>query len=126
MGKSNRIKSEKAAQPAKTVSTKTNKKKDNSTLYSLIVAAIAVFVVVMVVVTTITSSGLLMRASKAIYSDNYKINGNMLKYMFVTKYEQFMNDYSGYMTYLSLDTTKPLKDQKFGENNDAALLGEFV
>ena len=125
MGKSNRIKSEKAAQPAKTVSTKTNKKKESSTLYSLLVAAIAVFVVVMVVVTTITSSGLLMRASKAIYSDNYKINGNMLKYMFVTKYEQFMNDYSGYMTYLSLDTTKPLKDQKFGENDDAALLGEF-
>ena len=119
MGKSNRIRSE------KTVSTRNNKKKDNSKVYSIWVALIAVFVLVMVILTTINSSGIIMRYSKAVTSDNYTVSGSMLDYMLKSKYEDFLNNYSSYLSYFSLDTSKSLKSQKYGTSNEVSLLGQF-
>ena len=125
MGKSNRIKSAKAAQPVKTVSSRNNKKKDNSKVYGIWVALIAVFVLVMVIFTTITSSGIIMRHSKAISSENYTMSGSVLTYMLRSKYEDFLNNYSSYLSYFSLDTSKSLKAQEYGEGNEKSILGEF-
>ena len=125
MGKSNRIRSEKAAQSAKAVSSRNNQKKNNSKAYGIWVALIAVFVLVMVILTTINSSGIIMRYSKAVVSDNYAISGNMLDYMLKSKYEDFLNNYSSYLSYFSLDTSKSLKAQTYGEGNEKSLLGDF-
>lgn len=80
--------------------------------------------------TFIASSGVTMRWSTAASIDNYKVDGNMMSYFFQTTYMNFMNNYSSWMSYLSLDQTKSLKDQKFNPEGsyDSAFLqaGEGV
>lgn len=132
MGKSNRIKSEKAERAAKVslVNTKKKKKGAPSWLYTLIISIVAVFVLVTIVVSTITSSGMLLRMQKAVYSENFTVNGQMLTYMFKAQYEQFQQENQSNLTYFSLDTKKSLKDQKFGDTTagygyETMFLGAF-
>ena len=134
MGKSNRIRSEKAQKTIDTSSLRTtgknNKKSTPSWLYSLLISIVALFVVVMIVVTAVSSSGIVMRSRKAIYSDDYTINGSILQYMFMGEYQQFLTDNESYLNYFSLDTSKSLKSQKYGDTSagtgyETSFLGAF-
>ena len=131
MGKSNRIKSEKAERDARVSLVNTKKKKSTpSWLYTLLISIVAVFVLVTIVVSTVASSGILLRMQKAIYSENYTINGQMLTYMFNAQYEQFKQDNQSNLTYFSLDTSKSLKKQTFGDKDkgygyETMFLGDF-
>jgi hypothetical protein len=67
MGKSNRIKSERAERAAKVSLANTKKKKSTPTwLYTLLVSIVAVFVLVTIVLSTVASSGIILRMQKAI------------------------------------------------------------
>ena len=131
MGKSNRIKSEKAERASRVSLVNTKKKKGvPSWLYTLLISIVAVFVLVTIVVSTISSSGMLLRMQKAIYSENFTVNAQMLTYMFKAQYEQFKEDNQNNMTYFSLDTTKSLKSQKYGDTTtgygyETMFLGSF-
>ena len=131
MGKSNRIKSEKAERAAKVSLVNTKKKKGTpSWLYSLLVGIVAVFVLVTIVLSVVASSGIVLRMQKAIYSENYTINGQMLTYMFNAQYQQFQQDNQSYLQYFSLDTSKSLKKQMYGDTEvgygyETMFLGAF-
>ena len=97
-------------------------------LLTTLVIIVVVAVLATCVGTFVASSGITMRWSTAASIDNYKVNGNMMSYFFQTTYMDFMNNYSSYMSYLSLDQTKSLKDQKFNGDPtkyDATFLGAF-
>ena len=132
MGKSNRIKNERAERAARVSLATTKKKKSTpSWLYSLLVGIVALFVLVTIIVSTVASSGIIFRLQKAIYSENFTVNGQMLTYMFNTQYQQFQQDNKSYLQYYSLDTTKSLKKQTFGDTNagygyETMFLGSFT
>ena len=111
---------------------KKNKKSRGSSgipnwLLSTLVILVVVAVLATCLGTVIASSGVAMRLSTAVSVDNYKIDGNMMSYFFQTTYMNFANNYSSYMSYLSLDQYSSLKDQQFNPEGsyDAAFLGEF-
>lgn len=125
MGKSNRVRTERAAFAASNVSTKKTNKNKASKGYSIAIILVAVFVLVTIIASIITSSGFLMRSAKAMKSKNYTITGSMFKYMVMSGYDEFLNNYSSYLSYFSLDTSKPLANQTYGTGNETAFLGSF-
>lgn len=132
MGKSNRIKQNKQNEKAKSLTdySKTKKKGMPNWAINLISIVVAVAILLSVAVIALSSSGIVLRVRTAMASENYKINGNMMKYYFQTTYQNFATNYESYMSYLSLDTSKSLKDQVIGDTSvnanaiDTALVGE--
>lgn len=119
MGKANRIKNGRnAASVAK------NSKKNSSFWYTLSLALVAAFVAIVIIVSSVFSTGVIMRSKKAIYTDNYTVNGAVLQYMFMADYQDFLNTYSYYVQAFGLDTTKSLAKQQFG-SAAASFLGSF-
>lgn len=131
MGKSNRIRNQRVEEKYSSSLKGQKKKGMPSWLISLIAIVITAAVLLTVVMGMLSSSGIIMRMRTAVYSDNYKINGNMMTYLYRTQYINFYNTYSSYMSYFSLDTSKSFKDQKYGEAKEggqaleASFLGAF-
>ncbi len=130
MGKSNRIRTKRAETAVKAPAYSKAKKTTPAWLYSLIAIVVAAVLLVGVVAGLVSKNGLVMRMTPAIKSENYTINGNMLRYMFQTEYQNFHNSYSDTLQYFSLDTSKSLKEQTFGDTSagsalETAYLGEF-
>ena len=96
-------------------------------LLTTLVIIVVVAVLATCVGTFVASSGVAMRLSTAVTLDDYKVNGNMMSYFFQTTYMDFVNNYSSYMSYLSLDQYTSLKEQQFNPagSYDSAFLGEF-
>ncbi len=117
--------------------TKENKRKNtakNGKLLSVIVAVIAIAVVLTCVISLVASSGIVMRTSNAMKSDNYKISGNMMKYYYMSTYSNFADTYGSYTAYLSIGQGTPVSEHDsiiFGgtaekpNTYDTMLLGEF-
>ena len=124
MGKSNRIRAERANQSmsAPRVSKRNNKKGLSSKAMSIIALAVTIAILLMVVAFVLIGNGVLNRWKKAAESENFSVNANMMSYYFYSIYSNFTNEYSDYMSYLSLDTSKSLKEQEFGGAYDTSLL----
>ena len=73
---------------------------------------VALILVASIALTTITSSGFLLRSEDGYSTENYEINGMMLSYMFQLQYQDFYSTFYSYLSYFTLDTNKPLRDQK--------------
>ena len=125
MGKSNRVRTEKSAAAALKVPNKKTKKNKSSVGYSIAIVLVALFVLVTIAITVITSSGILLRSTKAMKSKNYAITGSMFKYMVLSEYDSFLTNYSSYLSYFSLDTKKALSEQAYGAGNETAFLGKM-
>ncbi len=128
MGKSNRIKANKALKASKAPLTKKKSKGMPSWLMTLITLVITAAVLLTVVFGLLSANGVFNRMRVSLSSDNYKINTNMMSYYFYTQYQSFQSEYESYLSYLSLDTSKSLKEQEFGKDTtkyDASFLGEF-
>ena len=131
MGKSNRIKANRAAAGAVTLGN--YKKKEGMPNWAVNLIAIAITVAILLggIALALSASGAVMRMRTAVRSDNFRVNGKMMTYFVNTKYQNFVSNYSAYMSSLSLDTTKPLKDQTYGDTSanpnalDTMLFGEF-
>ena len=131
MGKSNRIKQNKQNAKALSLNDYSKPKKKNMPNWAinLISIVVAVAILLSVLVIALSSSGIVLRVRTAMASDNYKVNGNMMKYYFQTNYQNFVTNYESYMSYLSLDTSKSLKDQVIGDTSvnanaiDTAIVG---
>lgn len=96
-------------------------------LLSTLVILVVLAVIGTCVGTAVASSGVAMRWSTAMELNNFKVNGNMMSYFYQTTYMNFINNYSSYLNYLSIDKDSSLKDQQFNPEGsyDAAILGEF-
>ena len=129
MEKSNRIRATRS-NASLTASVKAPKKKGMpSWLLSLIIVAVTVAVIFTVVASALSTSGLILRARTAASTENFKVTGSMMKYFYHSTYESFDSNYESYMSYLSLDNTKSLKDQVYGDpakgKYETSYLGEF-
>ena len=131
MGKSNRIKANKAAAGA--MSLGNYKKKEGMPNWAINLIAIVITVAILFggAALALTSNGTLMRMRTAVSSKNFCVDGKMMTYFVNAKYQNFVTTYSAYLSSLSLDTTKPLKNQTYGDTTanpdalDKMLFGEF-
>lgn len=131
MGKSNRIRANRAQ--TKIVNpVKQYKKKEGMPLWlkTLIAGVVAVVVLATCILGVISSNGVFGRYNAVVRSDDFKVSSNMLAYLYQTQVESFSNSYSDYMQYFSLDTTKSFKNQTYGDTSkgyayETSMLGAF-
>ena len=125
MGKANRNKIKRS----NNASAKTVKNQKSGLALTITLAVIALAVAAAVVAGVVSwavslTDSITLRKSKAIYTDNYTVNGSTLQYMFMADYQEFLNTYMYYTSYIGLDTSLPLAAQDFNSNADS-LLGNF-
>lgn len=134
MGKSNRIRSIRAAERIKAPGVKNKKKGMPSWALTLITVVLAVALLFSVAGILLSANGVFTRMSTTVSSDNYTVNANMMAYYYNSQYQNFVSSYSTYISsgYFSLNTSKPLDEQPFGgaEGSDKTyydemFLGEF-
>lgn len=134
MGKSNRIRSNRAAEKVKALGVKNKKKGMPSWAMTLITVVLAVALLLSVAGVLLSANGVFTRMTNVVVSDNYEINSNMLAYLYNTQYQNFLSNYSTYISsgYFSINTSGDLKTQPFGGPEggdktyyDEMFLGEF-
>ena len=113
MGKSNRIRTDRAN--AAFASVKTPKKKNGmpSWALNLITIVITAAILFSVVFMLMSSNGVFGRMSTAMRSENFRVSRNMMDYYFQTQYNNFVQQNSSYLSYYGLDTGLSLKEQYF-------------
>ena len=110
---------------------KNKKSRGSSGIPNWLLSTLVIIVVLAVLATCastfIASSGITMRWSTAMSLNDYKVDGNMMSYFYNTTYMNFINNYSTYISYFSIDTSKDLKDQEFAPEGsyDSMFLGDF-
>ena len=135
MGKSNRIRTNRAAEKVKSLGVK-NKRSNGmpSWAMTLITVVLSVALLLSVAGILLSANGVFTRLSNVAVSDNYKVNANMMAYLYNIEYQNFYSNYSSYISsgYFSIDTTSDLSKQPFGGPEDsektyydALFLGEF-
>ena len=128
MGKGKRSRENNAVENVNTA-VATEKKSSVNLWTNVMLIALAIILVASIALSVVSSSAVLLRSSDAFKTENFEINGAMLQYMFQSQYSNFYNQYYSYMSYFTLDTSKPLRDQKFNSTSSSgiqeALLGEF-
>lgn len=134
MGKSNRIRSNRAAERIKSPGVKNRKQGMPSWAMTLITVVLAVALLFSVAGILLSANGVFTRMTTTVSSDNYTVNANMMAYYYNTQYQNFVSNYSTYISsgYFSLDTSKDLSEQPFGGVEggektyyDEMFLGEF-
>lgn len=134
MGKSNRIRSIRAAESVKNIGVRNKSKGMPSWLMTLITVVVAVALLFSVAGVFLSANGVFTRLTNVVVSENYKVNSNMLAYFYNTQYQNFQSNYSTYLQsgYFSIDTNSDLKEQPFGGPEDSEttyydelFLGEF-
>lgn len=132
MGKSNRIRVNRANERIKTLGVKNKQKGMPSWALSLITVVLAAALLLSVSGILLSANGVFNRMTTVVSSANYKVNANMMAYYYNTQYQNFQSNYSTYLQsgYFSLDTSLPLDQQPFGgaegsTNYDEMFLGEF-
>lgn len=130
MGKSNRIRVNRANERIRTLGVKNKKKGMPSWALSLITVVLAAALLLSVSGILLSANGVFNRMTTVVSSANYKVNANMMAYYYNTQYQNFKTNYSSYMSSFSLNPELPLDSQPFGgaegsTNYDAMLLGEF-
>lgn len=129
MGKSNRIRALNAEKKIANQVKPKSKKHVPAWLTSLIAVAMAVIVLAVCVLGVLSSNGVIMRHRYPVRSENFKISANMMAYYYQTQLQNFESSYESYMSYFSLDKSKSLKDQIYGDEAaggyEASFLGDF-
>lgn len=113
MGKSNRIRVNRANEAVRTINVK-KKKEMPGWLMSLIAIVLTVAIVGGVALTLLSANGVFNRITTTVSSENYKVNANMMSYYFRIQYDNFYSTYSSYISSI-LDTSKSLKEQNYSE-----------
>ena len=117
MGKGNRSRLNHATEVLSEASKGTAKPKTNRKAVTIIVSClVALLLVSCIVLSYVVSSGVIVRSKTALKSDNYKINGSILTYLFYAQYQNFLSYYGQYASYFGLDTSKSLKLQDYSDD----------
>lgn len=141
MGKSNRIRINRANEKMKAPATK-QKKQIPSWVLSVITLICALALVLGVAAGLMSSNGVFIRMRTGAKSDHFRVSGTMMSYYFWTTFDNFMSENDAYMDYLSLTVNEntdretqaaALRAQTFGsaladgsESWDKMLFGEFA
>ena len=114
--------------------TKDKRKKGNSGMPNwLLVTIIAVIigaVLLTCAATLIANSGLVLRVSNAVISEDYKVNGAMMQYYYMLTYQNFASNYDYYLEggYFSLSGYSPAEHNKIAIGSsqyDTNFLGSY-
>ncbi len=120
MGKSNRIKENKAIAPKKpSMAKQKNRKGMPNWLITTLTIVITAAILVGLAVTLLSENGVFGRLNTIVKTDNYKVNANMMSYYFHTNYNEFYSQYSSYIGDM-LDTSISLKEQNYSEATETA------
>ena len=111
MGKSNRIRNNRAHATLTGVKPKNKKQGMPSWAMNLITIAVAAVILFSVAFSLMSSNGVFTRMQTAMKSDNFRVDANMMKYFFKTQYSNFISQNSSYLSSYGLDTSVSLKDQ---------------
>ena len=126
MGKSNRIRVNRA-ENVMTSAIKPKKKKGMPLwLQTLIAVLAAVLVLSVCVVSILSAHGVFKRYTYPLRSDNYKISANMMSYYYKQQISDFDTNYSSYASYLGVDTSADLKAQPFTDTAKQILGTSFA
>jgi len=87
-------------------------RKEYASITAIAVAVLAVILAVALIVIQINTKPL--NDTISVVSDVYEIDNAMMGYFLYSNYNTFVNNYSSYLQYYGLDTTKTLKSQKYG------------
>lgn len=83
---------------------------------------VLVLVVGLALFNSLSGKGILLRAKTAVKSDNYSLSGTEMAYFSGNVYQQSY----GYLSYLGVDTSKSLKDQKCSLMEDGTWFDYFM
>ena len=119
MGKSNRIRNDRAS--ATLAGVKPHKKSQGmpSWAINLITIVITAVILFSVVFSLLSANGVFTRMQTAMKSDNFRVDRNMMNYFFKTQYSSFVSENSSYLSYYGLDTSVSLKDQYVDTNDES-------
>ena len=122
MGKSNRIRANRANVKAQNKAPGVKKKSQGmpSWLMTLITLVITFAVLLSIAFSLLSANGVFGRWRTPLSTENYKVSNNMLSYYFYTQYQAFQQNYGSNMSSFSLDTSKSLKDQYLTEQERVA------
>ena len=119
MGKGQRAREQRAqnqtVNPQKKNSSKKKKGGNNGWVSTLVVVLAIVLVVGIFVANYITNSGILLRSKTVMKTDNFEVNGTVMKYATMTSYQSYVNTLGDLVEQIGLDTSKPLASQPYGE-----------
>lgn len=124
MGKSNRIRVDRADRMTSAIKPK-KKKGMPLWLQTAIAAVVAVLVLSVCVVSILSANGIFKRYTYPLKSDNYKISANMMSYFYKNQVNDFNTNYSSYASYLGVDTSADLKTQPFSDTAKQILGSSF-
>lgn len=113
MGKSSRIRADRANREVRSLNAKKTKKEMPSWLMTAITIVLTLAILLSVVGLLLSSNGVFNRWARVLSTKHFKVNANMMSYYFNTQYQEFLNEQNSMMSYLSLDTSKSLKTQQF-------------
>ncbi|MBO5683251.1 MAG: hypothetical protein J6S10_04640 [Clostridia bacterium] len=115
MGKSNRIRVNRATTTI--TSAVKPKKKSGMPLWAqtAIAVVVAILVLAMCAGSILTANGFFKRHTYPVKSDNYKISTTMMNYFYQQQVSNFKNNYSSYTSYLGVDLSGDLKAQPFSD-----------
>ncbi len=126
MGKSNRIRNDRANATLTKLSAPKQKKGMPSWALNLITIVVAAVILFSVAFSLLSANGVFARMQTAMKSDNFRVNSNMMKYYFQTQYQSFVSQNSSYLTALGLDTGLSLKDQTMSTGENAQTWFDYM
>lgn len=117
MGKGQRAREMRAQNTVETPKkvTKKTQKKNKAWLTPVILVVVVVILAGVLVLNYLSENGVLDRRKIVMKSENYEVTGTMLKYGAAMAYQNFTSNYSDYLSYFGLDTSKKLSSQKYGD-----------
>ncbi len=126
MGKSNRIRKDRANATLTTV--KTHKKKQGmpSWALNLITILVAAVILFSVAFSLLSANGVFTRMQTAMKTENFRVDANMMKYYFQTQYSNFVSQNSSYLSSIGLDTSVSLKEQTVSTGEDSQTWFDYM
>lgn len=117
MGKGNRARLKRDEETLANVNSGATSKKPKSKgvplwAGNLILASFGILLIAVILFSYISSSGILFKLSNYGSTADYELSGSQMNYLFKTAYNDFVSQYSSYLSYFGLSTSKSLKDQK--------------
>ncbi len=127
MGKSNRIRANKAQRQLQAPQTKKQKKEMPLWLVTLLTWVVIAAILLTTAFSLMSANGVFDRWVTVMSSNHYKVDANMMSYFFQTQYQSFQSNYSSFLKSTSLDTSKSLREQSIDAENyyDLYLTGNF-
>lgn len=112
--------------------TKDKRKKGNSGVPNWLLTTIVFVVIAAVLITCVASmvstSGIVLKMSNAVVSENYTVTGAMMQYYYMLTYQNFANSYSSYLNYFSLRGYSPSEHNQIMVGSgqyDTSFLGSY-